>query len=373
VTVREWYQPRAPFGEEAPAAEPRYRTITADSVTVRRIKGGGLEVPGAELELVSEHAGLGFVPLVTLYCRDESTCPHPVGQGLMRQLEPIDRAILNAASWRDDWATNACFPLRGAPFEVLRAAKMAIGNATIIGLNPGDPDLQQLAVDKAPFECLSALISERIAQAKAIVGMGRGSSEESIAGRSGVALLEERQRERALFRDLLGQLERASNELDRAIARASMGTVPAELGETRYDRAFDSETFEADVDQRLGSLLGLGLPTAAQVAIRGFAARSSVRRYGDRALQQAMLAAVREWEDAQLSEAAAPPPEKPQPITLGVEQTAAITDANYARGQHGEPPRPEWEGLTVAEVMAEDRATVAAASAAVAGTVVAGA
>lgn len=334
---------------------------------VRRVKGGGREVEGAELEEVSTEARKGPLPFVTCYFRDKSTCPHPIGDGAMRLLEPIDRSLLNLGSHRDDFVINSCFPVRFAPNEALsQGAK--IGNATWVGLMPGDPPPAMLATDKAAFDALTELINERVQMAKNVLGLGRGRAEESIAARGAGEALIEREDKHGLLKDVVAQLERASNAIDRAWWQVQTGTeFPESFGATSYAHAFDGARFEADLEGVLERVFKLGVPPVAELEAKRYLGRSVIGRYTEKQRQDEVLGDLEDWAEKQRAQESAPPSEKPQPLALGVEATAAIVGANDARARMGLDPSPVFGEATVAEVMARNATVIAEAQNAAAG------
>ena len=95
-----------PFSQLAQTGKPdapeRFRLWTADSTTL-------YDADGKVIEPASVNA-LGRVPLEIAYYQPDTSCPEPVGVGVMQDLAPVNLHEYNMRSLRDVILTDTCFP-----------------------------------------------------------------------------------------------------------------------------------------------------------------------------------------------------------------------------------------------------------------------
>lgn len=210
---------------------------------------------------------LGEVPVEVLYRKRVAGSVQPVGVSALESIAAIDREIFNLMSQKQLLLYEQGFPFLAVPDPAGRMSRIDVSVHRAVGFDPGQGGAAPTYV--APASDSVRVIDEQIAalvlQIRAIAGLSRGVSEQSIAARSGDALLVETHDKQALLGSLAHEAEDFEIRVWGRVARL-MGQDFATRGYVRYPERYDVTRLGDDLDE-VEKYLGLSPPAAAKAEV----------------------------------------------------------------------------------------------------------
>jgi nitrogen fixation protein FixH len=222
--------------ETAPdGAPPLWRILTRTTWEVRE--------GGQDGKIVDEGINpLGRVPVEVLYAKKLPGVRDPIGQSFIHAIARVNQEIYNLDSMLGELEYRQG-PFLGIPGgEKLTRAEIGLEAAFAVPVDAAPP--AWITMPSTPYEMLKAHIAELVLTVRALAGLSRGSGEESIAARSGEALLVETQDKRAMLRAIRHQCEDFETRFAGLVASAAMQTWD---GHVRYSTQFFSRSFVEEV------------------------------------------------------------------------------------------------------------------------------
>ena len=275
----------------------------------------------------------GKVPVYVLYRRRQPGTMDPVGVAALEDIAPADREIFNLMSQRQSLLYEVNFPFLAVPDPDRTLNRMDISTHRAFGYSPrdggGPPGYVSPPVDSV--RVIDEQIAALLLNVRAVSGLSRGVADQSIAARSGDALMVETQDKAAMVRALAKNAESFERDLWSDVA-AAMGQelLPEAI---HYPERYDVRSLGDDLDEA-ERLLKLG-PTPA------------VRAEVLMAVQARMLAHLTAERLAEIQEGTAALAES-QPASKSLELTptdiAAVVTVNQALASVGLPPMAGADG-----------------------------
>lgn len=316
LVERDWREAR---GGPGPQMKEKfvYRTWYADRWTLAE---EGKD--GHEGETVDEGPNpLGRVPVEVLYAGRRPGDVNPVGVSRIADIAFLNREVFNLDNMKQDLLYHQTFAFLTIPDPAGRVSRADIGIHRAFGYDPagGGPP----SYVGPPTEYVTAIreeIADLVLQIRALAGLSRGVGEQSIAARSGDALLVETQDKTAMLRALSHEAE----DFETRLAALVAAWEGAEwTGHVRYGDDYQASALVEELDVAL-KYKDLGPPREASAEVLMLITRRLLRHLPERQLA-AVLDAVKR-EAAEPKEPAAPPPGFVPPPNGEAEEPAAMPE-----------------------------------------------
>lgn len=244
-------RPRPGAGDQATM---RYRTWFVDHWEV---KGEGTcMVCGASGVAESGAHDFGRVPVLVLYRKRRPGSVDPDGLTMLEDIAPADREIFNLMSHRQEMLYRQNFPFLVVPDPNREINRVDIGVGRLFAYRPQDGGGPPSFIAPPP-ECIRVVneqIEATVLLIRAVSGLSRGVADQSIAARSGDALMIETQDRSAMVRQLAQSAQQFERELA-ALASDRMGV--SFDGSVVYPDRYDVRSLGDDLEE-VEKLLALG-------------------------------------------------------------------------------------------------------------------
>jgi len=168
------------FSERKKGGICQYRTWTRNEWHIHRITGDKVEYRGGGNHPLKE------VPLVTFYC-GETPPLSPIGNSFLRDIGPINLAILNWGSLIDNEAYERCLNILVMERSQLTPGEIVIGTNNVLEYNMGGTPPHFLTASTEPASFIQNMIREAVQEIYRLSRLGGLTGRVTREARSGVA------------------------------------------------------------------------------------------------------------------------------------------------------------------------------------------
>lgn len=206
---------------------------------------------------------VGRVPVEVMYYR-RLPGEQYVGYTDCYDIAEVCREVYNLDSQRQDMLRNQCFAFCCVPDTDGRVTALEVGIRRAFAYNPATGGAPQFVGPPTDYVTLNREeTADLVLQIRAMAGLSRGVGEQSIAARSGDALLVETADKSAI----LGALASQAQDFEQRFAKLAAAWVGQKWsGMVRYPETYSQRQLMDDIDEAL-KLKELGLPAEAMAAV----------------------------------------------------------------------------------------------------------
>lgn len=217
---------------------------------------------------------LGRVPVEVLRVAKLPGVKQPLGQSFLHAIAPLNQQLYNTDSMRDE------LKYRQGPFLGVPGGKgmsrMEIGLEDAFGLPENVSPPAWVTMPSHVYEVLSAQIAEFVLTIRALAGLSRGTSEQSISARSGEALLIETQDKRALLSGIRHEVEDFETRFAQLVADVAQQTW---TGHVKYSDQYLVRSFTDDLEEAT-KFMHLPIPREAKNEVLAEMIRKRLKHLG---------------------------------------------------------------------------------------------